>query len=203
MTMTKLFQLCTGSLRCTKYLLVQELLLFLKLVVLCNYLILFHKYIKSLIMWKIFIIKVSSSLVSRKFWVVENSLPIINTLNKTNARKKAKTIPTFDIRTLYTTIPHNVLVKVLWEIIKFIFNSKTCTRVGFSSASIYWASECGRKSCFTEETLINVVSYRIRKCYFATGNTVFKQIVGIPMGIDPVLFWAKSFLNFFGSKSIQ
>ena len=202
--MTKLFRLCTGSLRCTKYLLVQELLLFLKLVVLCNYLILFQKYIKwSLIMWKISIIKVIFSLVSRKFWVVENSLPIINTLNKTNARKKAKTIPTFDISTLYTTIPHNFLVKVLWEIIKFIFNSKTCTRVGFSSAFVYWASECGRKSCFTEETLINVVSYRIRKCYFAIGNTVFKQNVGIPMRIDPVLFWTNLFLNFFGSKSIQ
>ena len=73
----------------------------------------------------------------KKFWVVENSPPISNTLNKTNAKKKTKTNETFEFRTLYTTIPHNLLINVILENIKFVYNAKTCTRVGFSSASVY------------------------------------------------------------------
>ena len=35
------------------------------------------------------------------------------------------------------------------------------------------------------------------------GNLVFKQEIGIRMGIDPVPYWANLFLSFFESKYIQ
>ena len=57
----------------------------------------------------------------RKFWVVQNSDPIIKKLDKINSKKKAKNISTFDFSTLYTTLPHADLVKVLSEIIDFVF----------------------------------------------------------------------------------
>ena len=58
----------------------------------------------------------------KKFWVVENFFPIIEKLNIINTRKWAKKISTYDFRTLYTTIPHNLLIKVLSEIIHFVLN---------------------------------------------------------------------------------
>ena len=54
-----------------------------------------------------------------KFWVVENSFPIIEKLNIINTRKKAKNISTFDFSTLYTTLRHNLLIQVLTEIKNF------------------------------------------------------------------------------------
>ena len=127
--MTKLFQLCTGSLRCSKYPLVQELL---------NYLILLYNCFKMVFNHvEHFHDKRRFYCSFKKFWVVENSPPISNTLNKTNAKKKTKTNETFEFRTLYTTIPHNLLINVILENIKFVYNAKTCTRVGFSSASVY------------------------------------------------------------------
>ena len=92
----------------------------------------------------------------QKFWVLQNSFPIINTLNKINARKKAKIMSTFDFRTFYT-IPHNLLLKILSEIIKFVFKSKTCTRVGFSWTSVHWKSKGSCKRYFTGATLLSVV----------------------------------------------
>ena len=82
----------------------------------------------------------------RKFWVVKNSFPIGTKLNKINSKKKTKNISTFDFTTLYTTISHNLLVKVLSEVINFVFKAKTQSAIGFSNVSVYWASKgCGRR----------------------------------------------------------
>ena len=61
----------------------------------------------------------------KTFWFVENSLLIFTKFNKINTKKKAKSISTFDFTTLYTTIPHNLLIKVLSEATIFVFKSKT------------------------------------------------------------------------------
>ena len=47
------------------------------------------------------------------FWVVKNSFPVIEKLNKINKRKGAKCISTFDFSTLYTKIEHSSLINEL------------------------------------------------------------------------------------------
>ena len=67
--------------------------------------------------------------------------PIIVKLNTINTRKGAKTISTNDFSTLYTTILHNFLIKVLSDIIYFVFKSKIPSKIGFSATSIYRTSK--------------------------------------------------------------
>ena len=50
--------------------------------------------------------------------------------------KDAKNISTNDFSILHTTIPYNLLVKVVSEIIHFVFKSKVCSKIGFSATSI-------------------------------------------------------------------
>ena len=69
-------------------------------------------------MLKIFIIK------AHFIQVTKNSFPIIEKLSIINTRKRAKKIPTYDFSTLYISIPYNLLVKVLSEIIHLVFKSK-------------------------------------------------------------------------------
>ena len=38
--------------------------------------------------------------------------------------------------------------------------------------------------------------FLIKNCYFTIGNILFKQDIGIPMGIDSPPFWAICFLFF-------
>ena len=45
------------------------------------------------------------------------------------------------LQKVYTTIPHNLLIKVLSKVINFVFDSKTRSCIGFSKASIYLTSE--------------------------------------------------------------
>ena len=67
-----------------------------------------------------------------KFWVVQNSFPITTKLNKINVKKKAKSISAFEFSILSTTIPHKLLLKVLSEVINFVFKSKVRKCIGLS-----------------------------------------------------------------------
>ena len=101
----------------------------------------------------------------KKFWVVQNSFPIGTKLNKINVKKKAKSISTFDFSPLYTTILHKLLLKVLSEIINFVFKSKVRKRTGFSKTFIYWTSKGAGRRYFTKQNFVNAISFLINK-YF-------------------------------------
>ena len=64
----------------------------------------------------------------KKFWVVQNSFPVVTTLNKINIKKKARKDLVQFVSALgaykQTTIPHKLLLKVLSENINFVFKSK-------------------------------------------------------------------------------
>ena len=56
-----------------------------------------------------------------KFWVLQNCNPVLESLNRINKKRNAKSMSTFDFSTLYTKIPHNLLIKELSDIIDFFF----------------------------------------------------------------------------------
>ena len=124
-------------------------------------------------------------------------------MNHINQKKNAKRISTFDFSTLYTTLPHNLLIEVLADIIEFVFKGNKKSKIGFSPTSVYWTSKGKEKRFFTKAGLIEAVTFLIKQCYFTVGNLVLKQNIGIPMGIDPAPFWANLFLYYFESKFVQ
>ena len=86
----------------------------------------------------------------KKFWVVQNSFPIATMINKINVKKKSISI--FVCSTFYTTILDKFLIKVLPEVINFVFKSKVIQHIGFSKTSIYWTSKDVRRRYFTKQT---------------------------------------------------
>ena len=138
-----------------------------------------------------------------KFWVVQNSFPVTEKLDKINVKKNAKCISTFDFSTLYTKIPHDLLLNVLGEIIDFVFKGNSRNKIGFSPKSIYWTKKGVGKHFFSKDSLKSAVHHLITKCYFNVGNIILLQTIGIPMGIDPAPFWANLFLHHYEVKYIQ
>lgn len=45
--------------------------------------------------------------------------------------------------------------------------------------------------------LFKVLSYLLDKCYFKLVNKIFRQVIGIPMGLDPAPFTANVFLYYY------
>ena len=112
----------------------------------------------------------------KKFWVLQNSFPIGTKLKKINVKKKAKSISTFDFSTLYTTILHKLLLKVLSETINFVFKSKVRKRIGFSKTFIYWTSKGAGRRYFTKQNLVNAISFLINK-YFVNLTCFLNKIL--------------------------
>ena len=59
--------------------------------------------------------------IYNKFWVLQNSDLIIDSLNKINKKKRIKSITIYEFSILYTKLPHDKLVDKLSSIIDFAF----------------------------------------------------------------------------------
>ena len=53
---------------------------------------------------------------------MRNNKPVIDAMNGLNKRKKATSVSTFDLSTLYTKLTHNKLLMVLNSLINFCFD---------------------------------------------------------------------------------
>ena len=62
---------------------------------------------------------------TKTFWVIQNNSFPLEYINKINKRKNAKQISTFDFSTLYTKIPYNKLLVILYKVVDFVFKGDT------------------------------------------------------------------------------
>ena len=142
------------------------------------------------------------------FWVIENSFPVIERLDEINRIKGAKDISTYDFSTLYTKLPHNDLIRVLEEIIDFVFDGKNFRDdkkkryLTIKGKKSFWSNKKGTHS-YTKQNIKELVSHLIKGCYFQFGNHIFVQLIGIPMGIDPAPFWANLYLYFYEHNHVK
>ena len=58
---------------------------------------------------------------TKTFWVIQNDSLLQNVLTKLKKRKNGKQISTSDFSTLYTTIPHDKLIDILYKVVDFAF----------------------------------------------------------------------------------
>ncbi len=137
-----------------------------------------------------------------RFWVINNSKPLIEKLEVINTRKKAKDISTFDFSTLYTKLPHNDLLRVLNIHIDFAFDGGTKNYLGYTDTKVFWKNKPSRKNTISRSQLKALVKHLITRTYFIVGNLTIRQSIGIPMGIDPAPFWANLYLYFYEHEFI-
>ena len=130
-----------------------------------------------------------------KFWVLQNPDPVLASIKRINRKKGAKSIATYDFSTLYTKLPHDKLVKELLKLIDFCFNGGNKKYIKINNwGNASWGKKTQNSVGFTKNSLKVAVKHLIENCYFTVGNTVLRQAIGIPMGIDPAPFWANLFL---------
>ena len=131
-----------------------------------------------------------------RFWVIENSKPVIEKLKKINSQNGAKDISTYDFSTLYTKLPHTDLINNLSEIVDFAFSGGNVKKDGnrrfltINGKSAYWTRKSHGKNSLNKNQVKALTSHLIKETYFKIGNKLFHQVIGIPMGIDPAPFWA-------------
>ena len=137
------------------------------------------------------------------FWVIQNNLPVLKSLEKLNKRNAARSISTFDFSTLYTNIPHDKLINVLNYTIDFAFKGKQFPNISVNeSAQPRWCKK-SKGFLFTKGLLKTAVQYLIENSFFTVGDYIFRQTIGIPMGSDPAPFFANLFLHYYEHQWVE
>ena len=113
-----------------------------------------------------------------------------------NNRKNAKQIITFDFSTLYTNIPHDKLLDILYKFVDFVFKGGTRDYIIINKQGCAsWSSKKrGHHFVFTKSLLKDAIKFLLHKCFFSIGNITTIQAIGIPMRSDPAPFFANLFL---------
>ena len=94
-------------------------------------------------------------------------------LNKINVKKKS--VSTFECSGFYTTTLDELRIKVLSEVLSFVFKSKVRQHIGFSKISIHCTSKAVGRRYFTKQRLVNAISFLINEWFVTLLVTWFSN----------------------------
>ena len=134
-------------------------------------------------------------------WIVNNNVPIIECFdNNSNFRN----IETYDFTTLYTSLLHDEIKVALSSVVKLAFKHSKCSYIAiYNKSSSFVKSTRPGTWFFDENSLIESLNYLLDNCYFTIGNLVFRQIIGVPMGVDPGPYIANLTLWFYENRYLE
>ena len=139
-----------------------------------------------------------------RMWIVDNSIKVLEKLREFNVKDSAKNIRTYDFSTLYTSIPHKDLKKEIAWVISECFNddARRFIHIDVWREEARWSKTRGKDNdhVWNKEELIGHVEWLIDNIYVVCGDSLFKQVIGIPMGTDCAPFLANLFLYAFEFK---
>ena len=135
------------------------------------------------------------------FFITDNFQKIASDIQHLNSKTKAKAISTYDFTSLYTKIQHKDLINNLERYIQNAFNG--AQKKGKKYLSIYaksasWVSNPRESTLAFDNNLFKfLIKFLINYAYFQCGNKILKQIIGIPMGLDPAPQMANGHLHIY------
>ncbi|KAJ8299058.1 hypothetical protein KUTeg_023118 [Tegillarca granosa] len=142
-----------------------------------------------------------------QMWILKNSKELLDHF-VSNTLSSVKSIKTFDISTLYTTIPHAKLKECLKQIIHFsLFYKNGKPRYKYlvlnrdSGYFVKHHTDCKQK--YTEDTINKMLEFLIDNICVVFGNIIFQQTIGIPMGTNCAPLLADLFLYSYESEFLQ
>ena len=131
--------------------------------------------------------------VKKLFWSIKNSGEIHNKLKSRGFL--ASGLSTYDISTLYTTFSHNLIKEKLTELIGQTFNREGSLYLACNDKNAFFTSEQPKRyklsSC---QKMYDALHYFLDNTFIRFGSKLYRQIVGIPMGINYAPLVADLFL---------
>ena len=109
----------------------------------------------------------------------------------------ARNIATYDFSTLYTKLPLPDLIEKLKIITDRAFKGGRNQYISIGYDKAQWTNKEKSKQSFTKEDVYSMIDIVINNTYFQFGNEVYKQVIGMPMGIDPAPPGANIYLHYY------
>ena len=127
------------------------------------------------------------------FWSIKNSGEV---LNKPKSRGfRATSLSTYDFSTLYTPLPHNLIIEKLINLIEWTFKREGSPYIACNDRQAFFTSEdTKRYKLWSCQNVCEALIYLLDNIYIRFGTKLYRQIVGIPMGTDCAPLVADLFL---------
>ena len=121
----------------------------------------------------------------KHYWVVNNSMPIVNFIGHLNKRKAGRNITTYDFTTLYTMLEHSDILNSINDVIDLAFKKSKSKYIAVYNKSASWSMKPRSSTfAFDSDSLKSAIKFILDNSYFSIGKLCFKQIIGIPIGVD-------------------
>ena len=131
-------------------------------------------------------------------WILKTSTNLLSSLSHLRVHR-ATSIQTFDFSTMYTSIPHDLLKSRMNSIINNAFKYKNgatrYTHIKVDRNKSYFTSDpLNGDNKYTANDICKTIEFLVDNIYVRFGEQLFRQIVGIPMGINCASLFADLFL---------
>ena len=85
-----------------------------------------------------------------------------------------------------------------------VFNKKDRRYLSVTSSGAHWVTGKykGSGTVYDIDNVKNALQFLINNSYFYVGKQVFRQKIGIPMGLDPAPFLANLFLAYYEKRTM-
>ena len=129
------------------------------------------------------------------YWIINNSSKVHDLINKSNERKDVENIATYDFSTLYTNIPHSKLKERMASVISKAYEGMDKKFISVYPTSAQWVNAPkATTKAYNKDGLIEMINFLIDTVYVTCGDSLVRQVIGIPMGTDCAPFLANLFL---------
>ena len=134
-------------------------------------------------------------------WIIDNNTLLLDSLGNVEF---ARSIQTYDFTTLYTNLEHSDIKTALASVIKLAFKHAKCSKISIYEKSFRWVNKPRENTFyFDKSSLMEATNYLIDNCYFTLGNRIFRQIIGVPIGVDPGPFIANLTLWYYENSYLE
>ena len=130
-------------------------------------------------------------------WIINNSLDVIRILEE--KQLSVNHVSTWDFSTLYTSLPHAKLKHQLHDLLERVFTTRGKSFIATNNFRTFWTTDrkYDKYNYFSCRELCLAIDFLIDNIYVRFGDSVFRQVIGIPMGTNSAPLLADLFLHTF------
>ena len=119
-------------------------------------------------------------------WIINNNTPILECTRELSINSRASNINTYDFTTLYTNLEHKNIKLALESVIKLGFKQSRAKYISIYENSFAWVNKPRKDTFYFDvNTLMEALIFLMDNCYFTLGPLIFRQVIGVPIGVDP------------------
>ena len=124
-------------------------------------------------------------------WIINNSLE--------EKQLSVNHVSTWDFSTLYTSVSHAKLKHQLHDLLERVLTTRGKTFIATNNCRTFWTNDRNydKHNYFSCRELCLAIDFLIDNIYVRFGDSVFRQVIGIPMGTNSAPLLADLLLHIF------